>query len=135
MVETNRGTKEKHRMNRFGIVFKGIMSIIIGIIVVSLICAIFLLYKFGKIQIRPDKHYAQMYVYEDDIVDGDAIISPPMQYSQLLQIDLEMRKRVAEYMDKNNYKLKGGEQEFIRVNPSFEELIEDGFQFEKIDDN
>ena len=60
------------------------------------------------------------------------MVYPPEKYAPLLQIDINMRKRVAEYMRKNNYKLKSGKQEFIRNNPSFKELIEGGFQFEKI---
>lgn len=107
-----------------------ITLIIIGIIIVSL--AIFL-YKFGNIQVRQTKDYAQMYVDENDILDSEAVISPPEKYSQLLQIDLDMRKKVAEYMKKNNYKLKSGKQEFVRNNPSFKELIEDGFLFEVLD--
>ena len=69
----------------------------------------------------------------DAVIFSDPlVIDVRKKYAPLLQIDINMRKRVAEYMRKNNYKLKGGKQEFIRNNPSFKELIEDGFQFEKI---
>lgn len=111
-------------------VVKWVSIILIATILLATIFIAFVMYKFGKIQIRQTKDYAVMYVDENDFLDSEAMISPPEKYSQLLQIDLSMRKRIAEYMENNNYKLKSGKQEFIRNNPSFEELIEDGFQFE-----
>ena len=73
-----------------------------------------------------------MIVEQDDMVDWNVMMSPPEKYSQLIQISEEMRKKVSQYMKKNNLKLKSGEQEFIRNNPTFAELVNGGFQFEKI---
>lgn len=94
-----------------------------------------LLYQLSKVKVRMTKDFAEMYIDEDDIVDDELMISPPEKYSQLLQIDLEMRKQVADYMAENHLKLKGGKQTFIRLHPSFDELVdngEDGFRFEPI---
>ncbi len=114
---------------------KALKTVIITVLVLIVIITLYLTFVFwqlSKIQVRQTKDYAEMYVDESDILDSEAMISPPEEYAQLLQIDLEMRQKVAEYMEKNNYKLKSGKQIFIRINPSFEELIEDGFQFEII---
>lgn len=111
-----------------------IKYVILSVIGVALMGVIFVLHQLGGIEVRQTKDYAEMYVDETDILDGKAIVSPPEKYSQLLQIDVRMRKRVGEYMEKNRYKLKSGKQEFIRNNPSFAELIEDGFQFETFEE-
>ena len=72
-----------------------------------------------------------MSVESDDVINWEIMILPPEKYSQLLQIPLATREEVAEYMKKNNYKLKCQKQKFVRNNPTYEELI-DGFEFEKI---
>lgn len=110
-------------------------KIIVSVALVSafvVICCMF--YQLSNIQVRQTKDYAVMVVEQSDIVDWEEMLSPSDKYSQLLQISEEMRKEVSEYMKKNNLKLKNGEQEFVRNNPTFEELIEDGFQFEKIEE-
>ena len=111
--------------------------LVVAIIVVAVVVACVIgamLYELNTVQIRQTKDFASMYVDEHDRIDADAMITPPEKYSQLLQIDLEMRTRVAEYMKQNNLKLKCGKQEFVRINPTFEELIgeEFGFKFEPI---
>ncbi len=107
-----------------------VLGIIFLIIIVTVV--VIVVYNLSNTQIRQTKDYATMYVENEDLVDGDVMISPPEKYSQLLQIDVEMRKKVAKYMKNNNYKLKPGQQEFVRNNPTFKELIDDGFEFEKI---
>ena len=57
-------------------------------------------------------------------------MNPPQKYEAINQIDLEMRKKLSVYMQENNYRLAFGEQEFIRINPSFKEL-KNCFRFEK----
>ncbi|MEI3163411.1 MAG: hypothetical protein V8S74_08505 [Lachnospirales bacterium] len=109
-----------------------IKYIIFAIIVFMFAIVIAVIYQLSTIEIRQTKDYAEIYVDENDILDGNVMVYPPEKYAPLLQIDINMRKMVAEYMRKNSYKLKRGKQEFIRNNPSFKELIEDGFQFEKI---
>ena len=106
---------------------------IIGIvfIVVSAIA----IYKALNAPVKQTKDYAKMYVDAEDIVDATQMIYPPKKYSQLLQIDLKTRIRVAHYMEKNNLKLKSGWQEFVRINPTYRRLVHDdtdGFDFEKI---
>lgn len=76
-----------------------------------------------------------MYIDENDMIDHVAMLVPPEKYSQLLQIDFAMRKQVADYMAEKHLKLKSGKQTFIRLHPSFDELVdngEDGFQFDPI---
>lgn len=101
-------------------------------VIIVVVCAI-AIYQLNNTTIRQTKDFASMDVDPEDVVDADAMISPPEKYSQLLQIDLDMRKQVADYMQKNNLKLKSGEQKFIRNNPTFKELTDDGFVFEKIE--
>lgn len=84
-------------------------------------------------QDRRIRDYLQINIDENDIVDSKAMLNPPEKYSQLLKIDIETRKLVSEYMQMNNYKLKPGKQEFIKNNPTFKELISDGFKFSKIE--
>ena len=105
-----------------------IVLAIIGIIALGLFC------QLSNIEIRQTKDYAEMYVDETDILDYSAIVSPPEKYSQLLQLNMETREKLSEYMKKNNFKLKSGKQEFVRNNPSLDELINDGFIFEKMED-
>lgn len=81
---------------------------------------------------RRIKDYSVMYVDDEDVVDALAMVEPPEKYSQLLQIDVETRKLIAEHMKMNNYKLKPGKQEFIKNNPTFKELVADNFKFVKI---
>ena len=114
------------------IMFKYVKIFIIIIVIVFIVLIGLFVYELGNLNIRQTKDYAIMYVDKTDVIDSDAMISPPEKYSQLLQIDINTRKKVAEYMNKNNYKLKSGKQEFIRNSPSIEELINDGFIFEKI---
>ena len=108
-----------------------ILAVIIGIIAIMLLG---LFYQLGSIEVRQTKDYAEMYVDEVDVVDYSSIITPPEKYSQLLQIDLKVREELANYMKTNNYKLKSGRQEFIRNNPTIDELINDGFLFEKMEE-
>ena len=108
-----------------------IFAVIIGIIAILLLT---LFYQLGNIEVRQTKDYAEMYVDEVDVVDYSSIITPPEKYSQLLQIDLAVREELANYMKTNNYKLKSGKQEFIRNNPTLDELINDGFAFEKMEE-
>lgn len=106
---------------------------IVGIIVIVFIVLLAAgLYALDRIPVRQTKDYAVMQVDEGDVVDGDAILSPPEKYSQLLQIDVGMREKLAAYMKDNNYKLKCVKQEFVRNDPTLNELTED-LQFEKID--
>ena len=73
----------------------------------------------------------------DDEFDYNDMLNPPEKYSQLEQIDKELRADVSEYMKENNLCLKRGEQDFVRVNPTYEWLINDtdgyGFVFENIE--
>lgn len=97
---------------------------IVGIVVIALLC------QMDNIIIRQTKDYAEIYIDEGDTVDYLVIINPPDKYSQLLQIDMETREELAQYMKENNYKIKSGKHEFIRNNPTLNELISDGFLFE-----
>lgn len=102
---------------------------------ILLACAVLtavLLYKLSSIQVRGTKDYNEIYVKPTEVFDYSMMIEPPEEYSALYQIDLPMRKKVAEYMKEHSFKLRCGEQSFIRLDPTFDELINDCFKFEKI---
>lgn len=103
-----------------------IFSVIIGIIILAT-CV--LLYQLSTIEIRQTKDYAEIYV--DDTFNYEMMLYPTERYSALYQVDVKMREKVSDYMKENGYVLKKGRQEFIRNNPTFEELIEEGFVFER----
>lgn len=90
-------------------------------------------YKFLNTPIRQTKDYNSIYIEEWYEFTADDMISPPERFNALLQIDEELRAQVAKYMLDHNYKLKSGNQEFIRINPTFEELVENCFIFEVIE--
>ena len=103
--------------------------VIIGIAVLYIFI---LVYQLCTTEIRQTKDYAEMFIEEGDMIDCSAILNPPEKYSQLLQIDTGIRQKLASYMEKNNYRLKYGKQEFVRNHPTADELIND-FVFEKIE--
>lgn len=109
---------------------KKIVRCILCVFSVIIMIALVFLYQLSMVEIRTDKDYNDIYV--SGIFDYQMMIAPPEEYSALYQIKLSMRKRVAKYMKDNNYKLKSGKQEFIRIDPTFEELIKECFKFEKI---
>ena len=111
--------------------FKYIKFVLFIVIIVLVVLVVFAFYSLGNITIRQTKDYAVMSVESNDVINWEIMILPPEKYSQLLQIPLVTREEVAEYMKKNNYKLKCQKQKFVRNNPTYEELI-DGFEFEKI---
>lgn len=80
------------------------------------------------------KDWAEIFV--DDEFDYNYMLNPPDKYKQILQIDKTLRADIAEYMENNNYRLKFGKQDFIRINPTYEWLIYDtdgyGFVFEEM---
>lgn len=106
-----------------------VMLIIFSVLIIMLLLAI---YNLSTIKIRDTKDFSHIYV--DDIFNYEMMISPPKKYEALNQIDFPMRKKVAGYMKENNYILKKGKQEFVRNNPTFEELI-GGFVFENYQSN
>ena len=111
--------------------FKYIKYALFTVITVFVAYLIFVFYSLSNIPFRQTKVFAVMSVASEDVVNWEMMISPPEKYSQLLQIPLETREKVAEYMKKNDYKLKCQKQEFVRNEPTYKELI-DGFEFEKI---
>ncbi len=110
---------------------KYIKSVLLILTIISVALLIFAFYSLGNITIRQTKDYAVMTVDNNDVVNCEIMINPPEKYSQLLQIPLSTREKVAKYMRENNYKLKCQKQEFVRNNPTYEELI-DNFEFEKM---
>lgn len=102
----------------------------IAVILIAL--TVFVIYKMNRTVIRQTKDYAVIYVEENDFIDYKAMKSPPDKLSQLLQINADTRESVASYMKKNNLKLKSGKHQFVRNNPTLDELIFGGFSFEKI---
>ena len=103
--------------------------ICIGITLILILRGIFLFHELCNLEIRQSKDYAKIYV--DDEFGYELMLEPPEKYRALNQINTIMRKKVADYMKENNLKLKKGTQEFIRTNPTFDELINDGFVFIK----
>lgn len=112
--------------------WKFIFKIVIVIIIILIIYLSWIFYLMCTTQVRDTKDFSQIYV--EDYFDYTFMINPPKKYDALEQIDKEMRIQVSEYMKENNLKLKEGKQEFVRNNPTFKELVEDGFLFEKIEE-
>ena len=90
------------------------------------------IYKTLSMPLRQTKDFQSFYIEEGYVFDAEKMIDPPEEFSALLQIDQDMRMKVAEYMKEHNYKLRSGKQRFIRSNPTFKELIENCFWFEPI---
>ncbi|MBQ6908123.1 MAG: hypothetical protein IJQ28_07075 [Clostridia bacterium] len=107
---------------------KYFLYVMLCFIVLIIFCFFIFLNQLNKIQVRTTKDYSQIYI--DDIFDYNTVMNPPQKYEAINQIDLEMRKKLSVYMQENNYRLAFGEQEFIRINPSFKEL-KNCFRFEK----
>ena len=114
-----------------------VIAIVCLVIALMIVAVAVVAYQLSTTKARGTKDYAEMHVDEDDVIDHVAMLVPPAKYAQLLQIDYEIRKQVADYMEENHLKLKSGKQVFVRLHPSFEELVdngEDGFQFEPINE-
>ena len=109
-------------------ILKYLLYVMLGFIALVIICLFMLINQLNEIEIRTTKDYNSIYV--DDIFDYNTIMNPPQKYEAINQIDFEMRNKLSVYMQENNYRLKFGEQTFIRINPSFKEL-KNCFRFEK----
>ena len=112
-----------------------VLSTVCLVIAIIVVAAGVILYQFSHTKVRMTKDFAEMIVDDEDMIDHVAMIVPPAKYDQLMQIDYGMRKQVADYMAENHLKLKSGKQTFVRINPSFDELVDNGeygFQFEPI---
>ncbi|MBR1970919.1 MAG: hypothetical protein IKA17_11265 [Clostridia bacterium] len=105
---------------------KNCMMIVTGIIIVYVLVVF---YQLSTTRVRDTKDYSQIYVEENDVFDYKMMLNPPEKYSALNQIDTPMRQKVAKYMKENNYKLQCGKQIFIRIDPTFKELVDDCFVF------
>ncbi len=112
--------------------FQWMRKMLYMLLVLISVCVVLDFVSLSTIKVRPTKQFAEMYVDEGDVLDFNTFLCPHEKYNALLQIDSDMREKVAEYMKRNDYKLKSGHQEFIRSNLSFEELIDSGFEFEQI---
>lgn len=113
-------------------ILKNCMLLVISIIIVYVLV---IFYEMSTTIVRDTKDYLEIYVDKNDVFDYKMMLMPPKKYSALNQIDISMRQKVAKYMKENNYKLQSGKQLFIRINPSFRELVDDCFLFESIDGN
>lgn len=109
-------------------------KLVLSIICIIIIFSLLVFYELSTIIVRDTKDFSRIYVKDE--FDYKMMVYPPEEYSALLQIDISMRKRVASYMKENNLRLKMGEQEFVRNEPTIDELIDDeyGFAFEKIEE-
>ena len=76
-------------------IFKRVLICIICFVVLGILMVV---YELSTIQIRDTKDYSQIYVH--GTFDYKMMINPPEEYSALCQIDLSMRKQVADYMKK-----------------------------------
>lgn len=106
--------------------------IMIFVLVILIIVIGIMANQLSNITIRQTKDYAVIYVDPKDCVDFRMFLNPTEKYKALRQINSELRVKVAGYMKDNNLKLAAGKQEFVRNNPTFEELIENGFKFQQI---
>lgn len=112
---------------------KFLVIFLIVVLMLFLCYSLILFYQLDKINVRQTKDYNSFVVEKGEFADYRVFVYCNDKYQTLKQIGLEMRTEVANYMFLNNLKLCEGEQEFIRNEPTFNELINDNFKFEKIE--
>ena len=103
--------------------------------IVTLVISFYIgmLYEWASTtEIKTAKDYSQIIVKENDIADYKIFADIPEQYSALEQIEEPVRKTISLYMQSNNLKLKEGTHKFTKIDGSFEEYINQEFQFEEI---
>ena len=96
---------------------------------------IIMYFKLDSIKIRQTKDYNSIIVDNGELADYRVFVYCNGKYEALKQLGIERRAEVANYMYDNHLKLKEGLHDFIRINPTFEELIDDNFKFEPINGN
>ena len=102
-----------------------IIIVIVLLILLELTC-----YELS--QIRTTKDFIPITIENNEIVDYRDFAFCDGKYDVFKEISPECRAEVDNYMYENNLKLKSGEYEFCKINPTFDELVNDNFKFEKI---
>lgn len=108
--------------------------------IVIFVLVIFVVFIVGQIggflwefsHIRTNKDYTCIMINNDELADYKVFVNCKDKYTDLKMIGVKNRTELANYMYENNLRLRTGKQEYIVVNPTYTELIED-FKFEKID--
>lgn len=107
--------------------------ILIVIFVIILLITVVNIYRFLSRPLLSDKSETNIYIDDGDIIDGEAMMNPPEEYSQLLSIDEKVRKELGNYMIENNLRLEFGKQSFFSF-LSYKEMMElQLFKFADID--
>ena len=109
---------------------KILLYIVIIIVVVLLVLIGLTCYELSKI--KTTKDFIPVTIEKDEIVDYRNFAFCEGKYDIFKEIPPECRAEVANYMYENNLKLQSGEYEFCKTNPTFDELVNDNFKFEKI---
>ena len=111
-------------------ILKVLLYAVIIIVIVLLILLGLTCYELS--QIRTTKDFIPITIENNEIVDYRDFAFCDGKYDMFKEISPECRAEVANYMYENNLKLKYGEYEFCKSNPTFDELVNENFKFEKI---
>ena len=113
---------------------KKILNVLLYAVIIIVIVLLILLgltcYELS--QIRTTKDFIPITIENNEIVDYRDFAFCDGKYDMFKEISPECRAEVANYMYENNLKLKYGEYEFCKSNPTFDELVNENFKFEKI---
>ena len=111
-------------------ILKVLLYAVIIIVIVLLILLGLTCYELN--QIRTTKDFIPITIENNEIVDYRDFAFCDGKDDMFKKISPECRAEVANYMYENNLKLKYGEYEFCKSNPTFDELVNENFKFEKI---
>lgn len=111
--------------------FKYFLYVFTVCVILFIIFIIMLYNMFSKIQVRQTKDYNSIIIEDDELADYRIFIYCDGKYNVFRQIGIEKRTEIANFMFFNNLRIKSGTYEFIRINPSLDELL-NNFEFEEI---
>lgn len=111
--------------------------ILIGILITLFVLVAIIIgstiYWFKNAEIKLVSQYNTVVVNKNELVDYKLFLNPTGRFSVLNHINPVTRRKIAEYMKGNNYKLAEGEQMFNIVIDDYEEYISEDFKFERIE--
>jgi len=115
-------------------IFVKLLIIIIVLIIVSIVVFIGIIFNWANnTEIKMvKKTHIDFIVSPGQVVDYTDFLTLNETTKQLEQIDENIRRKISDYMKKNNLKLKEGHHYFNRVNGTYAEYINKDFKFEKI---
>ncbi|MFC4775743.1 hypothetical protein ACFO9Q_02995 [Paenibacillus sp. GCM10023252] len=112
-------------------IVKGILIIVLVTLAVGTTSVI---YWSKHTELEMTKQYGTIVVERTELVDYKVFLNPVGNFTALNQINSITRRKIAEYMKENNYKLVEGTHMFNITIDNFEIYISKDFKFERIDD-